>query len=509
MSLTEDTAGPPGSPQAGEPASTLADAAGPASPPSRSAIRAELAEAGIWLALVVFGLAGTAILTSSHLALGLREPPWHDGWRGRFDPMVVVPVAIAAAVLTLAGWWASTFRPGGPRTDAGGGLDTGAAAKADARAGHGVGSRPATAIFRLPWAVLLVLGYVASLAWTLALALVTPGGAGAGLRASPDLVAAAHAIGGDPLATLGSYTDIVPPAVAGSVDVLPAHPPGPLLAAWVLGRFGLSGAQSLGMAFTLIGALTVPVVCVAVRSLCHETAARRLIPVLALAPWGGWMAGSPDAVTALLAALAVAVGVVGCEPGRRSVWWALGSGLLLGLAALFGYVSVWLGVAVAAAYFVRRRPLLNAVTGLGALLPLWLFAAWGFSWPDGLALARVRHQTPAVTLAWVFLDLVVALLGAGPVAVRAARRLRLTPGWPFLLGAAATALFAAVATLAEGGTQRTWLPLFPWLLVPAVAPNPRPPGPGDRLRAGTLPVILMALGATAAILLHLSMAGPT
>jgi hypothetical protein len=260
------------------------------------------------------------------------------------------------------------------------------------------------------------------------------------------------------------------------------------------------------MLFTVLGALSVPAVCVAVRSLCHEPAARRLVPVLVLAPWGGWMAASPDAATALLAALAVAVGVVGCEPGRRSVWWALGSGLLLGLAALFGYAPVWLGMAVAAAYFVRRRPLLNVLTGLGALLPLWLFAAWGFSWPDGLALARAPRMAPTSALAWVFLDLTIVVLATGPVAVRAARRLRLTPGWPFLLGAAATALFAAVAGLADGGTERTWLPLFPWLLVAAVAPRPRPAGPGDRLRAGSLPVILMSLGAIGAVVLRLCLA---
>ncbi|MCK9876509.1 DUF4175 domain-containing protein [Frankia sp. Ag45/Mut15] len=511
MSLAEDTNGSPGRPPA-EPASRVSVPPAspgdtpPAAPPPvasaagagsseagssdarpsdagssqvRSTMRAEWAEAGIWLVLVAFGLVGTAVLARSHVALGLREPPWQDGWQARFDALIVVPVTVAAIILAVVGRWASA-------------------------------SSGTVAVFRLPWPLVLVMGYAGSLLWTLALALITPGGVRAGLRAPTDLVTAAAAIGSNPLDMVAAYTDRVPPATAGSVDVLPAHPPGPLLAAWALARLGLSGAVPLGIAFTLVGALTVPVVCVAVRSLCHETAARRLVPILVLAPWSGWMTASPDAVTALLAALAVAVGVVGCEPGRRDrTWWALASGVLLGLAALFGYAPVWLGVAVAAAYFVRRRPLLNVVTGLGALLPLFLFAAWGFSWPDGLALARVPHRPLTATLAWVFLDLTVALLGAGPVAVRAARRLRHTPGWPFLVGAAATALFAALARLAEGGTQRTWLPLFPWLLVAAVAPHPRPAAPGDRVRAGTLPVILISLGAAGAITLRLFMAGPS
>ncbi|WP_261554453.1 hypothetical protein [Frankia tisae] len=452
-------------------AGTLAASLGPA-------VRAELAEAGIWLALVAFGLAGTALLASTDISLGCPRPPWHDGWAPRLDPLVVVPLAVAATVIALTAWWASTIRP------------------------------PRSVAFRLPWSVLLLLGYLGSLAFSLALALVTPGDLAAGLRAPADLLAAAGAVGDDPLGRLAAYTSTTPHAAAGSVAVLPAHPPGPVLATWLLTRAGLHGAVPIGVLFTALGALTVPVVCVAVRSLCHETAARRLVPVLVLAPWSVWMAASPDAVTAALAALAVAIGVIGCEPERRSVWWALASGLLLGLAALFGYAPVWLGVAVAAAYFVRRRPLLNVITGLGALLPLWLFYAWGFSWPDGLALASAPRPSVGAALAWIFLDLTVVVLATGPLAVRAARRLRLTPGWPFLVGATATMLFAVTLGLAEGGTERTWLPVFPWLLVAAVAPRPRPARPGDRLQAGSLPVILVSLSAIGALGLRLCLGGP-
>ncbi|WP_163554133.1 hypothetical protein [Candidatus Frankia alpina] len=442
------------------------------------AVRAELTEAGIWLALVAFGLAGTALLASTDISLGCPQPPWHDGWAPRLDPLVAVPLAVAATVIALTAWWASTIRP------------------------------PRSVAFRLPWSVLLLLGYLGSLAFSLALALVTPGDLAAGLRAPADLLAAAGAVDDDPLGRLAAYTSTTPHAAAGSVAVLPAHPPGPVLATWLLTRAGLHGAVPIGVLFTALGALTVPVVCVAVRSLCHETAARRLVPVLVLAPWSVWMAASPDAVTAALAALAVAIGVIGCEPERRSVWWALASGLLLGLAALFGYAPVWLGVAVAAAYFVRRRPLLNVITGLGALLPLWLFYAWGFSWPDGLALASAPRPSVGAALAWIFLDLTVVVLATGPLAVRAARRLRLTPGWPFLVGATATMLFAVTLGLAEGGAERTWLPVFPWLLVAAVAPRPRPARPGDRLQAGSLPVILVSLSAIGALGLRLCLGGP-
>lgn len=472
---TEAALGPPATADSGTAGQRLQ---GPAEPTAGSAS----VEAGWWLLLAAAGLTGTALLARTGLALGVDEPPWPRGWDLRLDPLAAVPLAVAAVVIALTAWWASAI---------GRGRSVSAAAR-----------------FRLPWAVLLLLGFVGTLAWSIALALVSPGDLGAGLRAPADLVAAARAAGDDPLGVLASYTGGEQRVPAGSAGVLATHPPGPVLLVWLLARAGLTSALGVGLVFTVLGALCVPVVCAAVRSLCHETAARRLVPVLVLAPWGGWLAGCPDAVTALLAALAVAVGVVGCEPGRRSVWWALGSGLLLGLAALFGYASVWLGVAIAAAYFVRRRPLLNVLTGLGALVPLWLAFGWGFSWPDGLALARAPEMTLRAALAWVFLDLTVVVLATGPVAARAVRRLRLTPGWPFLLGAVTAALFALAAGLADGGVERSWLPLFPWLLVAAVAPQPRPAGPDDRLRAGGLPVILMSLGAVAAVALRLCLGGP-
>ena len=74
-------------------------------------------------------------------------------------------------------------------------------------------------------------------------------------------------------------------------------------------------------------------------------------------------------IVLLLAAGFVTLGVVGSEPGRSPVW-ALGSGLVLGCDALLNYAVAWLGVSVVAVYFVRRRPLLNVFTGVGALVPL-------------------------------------------------------------------------------------------------------------------------------------------
>ncbi|MEX5712169.1 hypothetical protein AB1484_28775 [Parafrankia sp. FMc6] len=451
--------------------------------PALSALRAEGVDVGLWCAAAGFGLLLSGLIAATDVDLG-SAAPFPVGWRTpHLAPATLLPVLVAIVTLALA-----------------------------------------RRAIRARWPLLLLFGFAGSLCWSLALAAAAGPGLTDGLRPPPVYLTAAGAVGDEPLSYLAGWVaqsvdGPVSAAQAGATDLprapsslLTSHPPGPVLLVWGLDQLGLGdladgadGAGSavpLGLALTALTALGVPLVAVAVRSLCHETAARRAIPVLVLTPWALWAAASPRAVAILPAAAAVAVGVLGCEPGRRwRLSWALLSGLLLGVSGLFDYAVVWLGVAVAAAYFVRRQPLMNVFTGLGALLPLWLFFAWGFSWPDGLTQARV-DTGPATMLAWLALDAVVVLLAGGPVLVRALRRIRLTPGWPFLVGAGAAVLFSLCAGLAWGGVELAWLPLAPWLAVAALAPRPRPDGPGDTVRAGDLPGLLIGTGALAAIVLR-------
>ncbi|MBX6389327.1 MAG: hypothetical protein IRZ08_10070 [Frankia sp.] len=366
--------------------------------------------------------------------LGLRWPP-------RLAPVTLVAPAAAAAVLGLVGLASRRWA-----------------------------GRPAP-----PFPLLLAAAYLATLGWWLALGAAGPGG----LAAPAGLLAAGRSTPGD---ILGAAS---------------AQPPGPALVVWALGQVGVRGGVAVGVALTALGAFVVPLVTLAVRSLCHAPAARRLLPVLALAPWGPFAAASPHALTAAVAAAAVAVGVVGCEPGRRG-WWAFASGLLLAVAGLFSYPAVWLGVAVAAAYFVRRRPLLNVITGAGALAGMFAMELAGYSWPDGLSRAG-GDLFDRDALAWVVPDLLVALVCAGPALARAAHRVSMTPGWPFLVGTGAAALFSLLVSLADGAVQSSWLALFPWLLVPALAPRPRPALPGDTSQAGQIPYLLVATGAVLAV----------
>jgi hypothetical protein len=75
------------------------------------------------------------------------------------------------------------------------------------------------------------------------------------------------------------------------------------------------------------------------------------------------------------------------------------------------------------------------------------------------------------------------------------RKLRNTPGWPFLAGAGIAVTFSLLAGLARSGVQTTWLPFFGWLSVGATAPDWQA---GPPVRA---PLILTAAGALAAIVL--------
>jgi hypothetical protein len=138
------------------------------------------------------------------------------------------------------------------------------------------------------------------------------------------------------------------------------------------------------------------------------------------------------------------------------------------------------------------------------LLPLAVFALGGFTWPNGLSAAQadfsLRVGPERSWALWAALDLLLLLIACGPAALRALRRVRTTPGWPFLVGAGLAVLFAVASGLSRGEVERSWLPFFPFLLVPAVAPARRPAaGEPD---AGPTPYVLVAVGAAGAILVE-------
>ncbi|MBB5873078.1 hypothetical protein F4553_006512 [Allocatelliglobosispora scoriae] len=342
------------------------------------------------------------------------------------------------------------------------------------------------------------------LSWAAALAIVD--GSSGFTRALLDpesYLSDVTAVGDDPLGYLRHFTER-----AGEHSIATrGHPPAPVLLLWLVQKAGLTDHLALGLVFTAIGALAVPLTLMAFKDACGETAARRAAPLLILATSAVWLAVSMDAVVAtIVAAMIVAGGRASRARAWRAGGWAVLAGMLLGTAALFSYAAAWLGLSIVCLYFARRRAALNIASGIGALIPVITVWLVGFSWMDGLTSAhldfttRVEPARPA--LAWAAISIVALLLAAGPGLVASLRKSRTTPGWPFLVGAGVAVVFSIVAGLARGGVEHAWLPYFAWLCVAATAPEERG-GP-----IPPTPLLLTAVGALTAIVVEAVLATP-
>ncbi len=420
-----------------------------------------------WSVLAVAGLGLTALAVRGGAQLGTAGAPFLGSYRLQLGPGTLLAPVVATVVLLVAarGW-----------------------------------------LERAPWRVVLLWGYGATLGWALSLAVAD--GASGLTRAlgSPDEYPAdLAAVGDDPHHFILHFTS----DATGLSVATRGHPPAPVLLLWGLQRLGVTSHLALGVLLTAVGALTVPLVLAAVRGVCGETPARRYLPVLALAPYAVWTAVSMDAVVAVLGAAMVAAGVR-ASARERTGWaatgWAGVAGLLAGVAALFSYAVPWLGLSLALLYFARRRAFLNVASGLAALLPLLAASLLGFSWADGLSVAHAdwaaRVSPNRSVLWWSGISLVVLLLAAGPPLFASLRKVRNTPGWPFLVGAGIAVLFSLVAGLARGGVEHGWLPFFPWLTVAAVAPERQA---GEAVPA---PLLLAGLGALVALVVEAVLVTP-
>jgi hypothetical protein len=420
-----------------------------------------------WLVLGAIGLGLTVWAVHTGARLGTSGAPFLGRYRFQLTGFTVFAPAVAIAVLAIA-------RAGG--------------------------------LERIRWGLLLLVSYCAGLAWAVALA-IADGAAGLtrSLMDPDNYLSDIDAVGNDPLGYVRHFTQDVR---AHSVSAR-GHPPGAVLLLWALHRIGLTQHLALALAITAVGVLTIPLVLVSVREVCGEVPARRYAPVLILAPYAIWVAVSMDVFVAVLGAAMVAAGVrasARTRTGLRAFCWSMLAGALLGIAALFSYAAPWLGLSLVCVYFARRRPFLNLGTGLGALAPIVLADALGFAWLTGLGEARddyvSRIEPYRSALWWSAISLVVLLLAAGPPLVASVRKLRNTPGWPFLVGAATAVLVSVLAGIARGGVEHAWLPFFPWLTVAAVAPE-RQGGPDV-----PPPLLLAGLGAAAAVIVEAVLATP-
>jgi hypothetical protein len=330
---------------------------------------------------------------------------------------------------------------------------------------------------RLRWRPLLGLTGVASLAWTISLALIDGWQRGVANRLTTDTeylydVPQVPDIG----AMLRTFADRIAGVrpEAWTVHVA-GHPPGALLVFVGLDRIGLSGGVPAALLCVLVGSTAGIAVAVTLRVLGAEQSARAALPFAVLFPGAIWVGVSADGLFAGVLAWAVALLALGAaRPGLDvpAVAASAAGGLLFGAALFLSYGLALAGLLPLAVAISARRiaPLLvagAAVTGVVAA-----FAAAGFWWLDGYHRLITRYYQPGTYGLvrpygyWLWADLACLAVVLGPAGAAGLRRAFAPGGSPQLLCAAAAiaVLTADLSGLSKGEVERIWLPFAVWLL---------------------------------------------
>ncbi len=322
---------------------------------------------------------------------------------------------------------------------------------------------------RLRWRALLGATWIAGCAWIVALAV----GTGGGWRA---LWA--------PLQTRYEYLGAVPRVgnahafLQGFVEALPSypthvrgHPPGMVLALWLLDHLALGGPRWAAAVVIGAGAAAAPAALVAMRALAGEASARRAAPFAALSPAAVWLGTSADALFCAMLAAGVALLAVACTSpaSRRAGTLAILAGLVLGSGLLLSYALAPLGLVPLAVAVATRRWRLLALASAGAVAVVLAFGAAGFWWPSGLG-ATHELYAGGVAARRPYLDFLVIspaafALALGPAAAAGLAALRGGRAWILPGSGLAALLVAELSGLSRGETERIWLPFAPWLLL--------------------------------------------
>ncbi|WP_199431227.1 hypothetical protein [Qaidamihabitans albus] len=423
--------------------SRVADAPARKSP----GVRGDLVAVGLALLLVGVAFAVGCYLNrpGSGVTLWAKAAPLYGGWRPRTGPGTVFAVLLAAGIVL----WG-----------------------------------PALAS-RLPWRSLLPLGYLASLAWMFALAMIDGWRGGfAGRLATPhEYLHEVSRITSVP-EMLREFADRIVAHPEAWTTHVAGHPPGATLVFVWLDRLGLSGGTWAAVVCVLAGALIAVAVPVTLWALDRADAARASWPFVVLFPGAVWMAVSADGmfagVTATgVALLACAVRWFGAGR-RRAVVAALGAGVILGFGVFLSYGLLLLGTVALAVVLLGRGGRAFGLAALGALAVVAVFALAGFWWLNGYHNVVERYYEGVGGRRpywyWVWANLACLVLAAGPAVVAGVRRLR---GWGPVVALTAAALLAVVVAdlsgLSKAEVERIWLPFAVWLL-PATALLP----PGSR-----------------------------
>lgn len=320
---------------------------------------------------------------------------------------------------------------------------------------------------RLAWRRLLTVAFVMAAAWGVSLALVDHSlhdGLTRGVRSPHDLLAGIDNIGA-PGTFLSAFTD----RINDYVVHVRGHPPGLLTGLWWLSRIGLGGAAPMAALAIVGGGAAVVAALVACRELVGEQRARRAAPFLVVSPAAIWMVTSADAIYAGLGAAGITAVVVATK--RKSDVLGVVGGLALGAGLFMSYGLVLLLTIPFVVAMARRsvRPLVMA--GVAMLAVALAFAAFGFSWMDGLLATRTQYAESVAAIRpygyFVFANLAAfaLVLGPGPLAGLGALRDRRV--WLLVAPALLAVLVADLSGLSKGEVERIWLPFWPWVALAA------------------------------------------
>jgi methylthioxylose transferase len=286
------------------------------------------------------------------------------------------------------------------------------------------------------------------------------------------------------------------------------HPPGFVLVLKLLDAVHLDGAWPV-VALSVAGTMLLPLaVLVAVRTCFDDDTARRVGPMLVVAPYALWMMTSADAVYTAVGAWAVAALVVGVRStGRRAVACGVAAGLLYGALLFMTYGGAMfvlvLGVAVAVA--IRRsepgvvRTILGGVFATG--LVTMLFAGLGFWWFEGAQETRRQYWAGTAQFRpfgyFAIANLAVTLIAIGPVAfaglLQLWRERRTQPMvWTLVAGGLLALLASHASQYSKAEVERIWLLFFPWIVIAGGVYVTR-----DRPRLASSLIGLQAAGAIA------------
>lgn len=341
---------------------------------------------------------------------------------------------------------------------------------------------------RLRWGPLLAAAWAASLAWTVALALVdgfARGFAGRLMTATEYLHDVPRVR--DIPAFLTGFAALIPSGQPGFWTThVAGHPPLATLVFVWLDRVGLGGGAWASTVVVVAGTSAVVAVAVTLAVLADRDTARRYLPFGVLFPGAVWVGVSADGMFAAVFAWGLAL--LACAAVRRDwIGLVLGlcAGVVLGAALFMSYGLAVAGLLPLAVALLTRRivPLLTG--GLGVGLVVAVFAAAGFSWPQGYQQVLVRYAQPGEYGGlrpydyWVWANLAALTLAVGPAVIAGLRRLAWRPRAAptavlALVAAAAVAVAAAdLSGLSKAEVERIWLPFDLWLTIVTVL-LPRP-----------------------------------